>query len=189
MYRRVLVGALLVIAVAAALAPTRPVVAASVEVAVATRDLPAGTVVAASDLSMTELAADSPMAMGAVGTEVVGRNTLGPIRSGEMFTESRLLADRAAASGRTRMPVAFADPGQISYLTAGMVVDLVWTPDGFDAPTPSVVARQVEVLRIGNGTDPPDPGETEPVLVELTEAEAVAVAAAMSRGTLSVLVQ
>ena len=109
--RRLLAAALTAIAVAtglhAATAPPPP----SVRVLTAARDLPAGTVLAGSDLVEVEFAPDSVPE--GLAPDAVGRTLAAPVRSGEPVTDVRLVGEALARSDPdlTALPVRLPDAG------------------------------------------------------------------------------
>jgi Flp pilus assembly protein CpaB len=152
--RRLLAAALTAVAVgsgihaAAAPPPTR------VAVLVAARDLPAGTVLHASDLARAGLPPDAVPA-GLEGRPA-GRTLAAPLRRGEPVTDVRLVGPALAEGypGRTATPVRLPDAGMVGLLRVGDQIDLVAAdPQGSGA---RVVARDVPVLALGGAS--PDPG-------------------------------
>lgn len=172
----------------AALAGLRAVVPPPVEttqVLVAAHDVPAGTVLTASDL--TTAAVPPELVPGGVPdlSDAVGRTTTGPVRRGEPLTDARLMGPSLVAGypGRTAVPVRISDPGAVGLLRAGDRVDLVATDPGTGAV--DQVADDVPVLVI------PAPGEDYPgggrlIVVAVDPANTQAVAAASATRYLSV---
>ncbi len=101
---------------------------ATVPVLVAARDLPAGTILAATDLVEVGFRPGTAP-VGAVRSEVAvtGRSLAAPMTKGEPITLVRLVgADLAAAlSGRRAVPVRLPDPGMVALLEVGDQVDLI----------------------------------------------------------------
>ncbi len=167
----------------------------TVAVAVARTDLPAGSVLAATDVGQARLEQDSPLAAVGVSPDaVVGRSTADPLTAGEMITPGRLAEQGASLAGTTVLPVPFPDPAIADYLTPGTVIDVLWIPDEFDAQQPRIVAQDAVVL--------PDPGSAEtrgaggggawqsrPTLLRVADADAIELAAALGSGRLSVLLR
>ena len=144
--RRLLAAVLAGVAVAsglhAAAAPPPP----SVRVLTAARDLPAGTVLAGSDLAEAEFAPDS--VPDGLATDTIGRTLAAPLRSGEPVTDVRLVGEPLARSDPdlTAIPVRFPDAAMVDLLQVGDVIDLIATdPQGSGA---GVVAADVPVLAI-----------------------------------------
>lgn len=144
--RRLLAALLTAVAVAtgihAAQAPPPP----SVAVTVAVRDLPAGTVLEADDLTTRDFTPDS------VPDDLVaapaGRALAGPLRSGEPITDVRLVGP-ALTEGHPELaavPLRLPDAGMVDLLRVGDRIDLVAAdPQGGVA---EVVAVDVPVLAI-----------------------------------------
>lgn len=144
--RRVLAAVLTAVAVAAGLhsvtAPPPP----RIDVLVAARDLPGGTVLAPGDLTPV------PFASGSVpddlATSTTGRTLAAPVRRGEPVTDVRLVGPGLADGhpGLTAVPVRLPDAGMVGLLAAGDRIDLVAAdPEGSGA---RVVAAGVPVLAV-----------------------------------------
>lgn len=140
--RRALAAMLLLAAVAVALRPAPPdaALAPSVpatEVAVAARDLPAGTVLTAADLRTVSVPV--PVVPGGAvarpGT-VVGRIAAGPIRRGEVLTDARVVGPGLTAGlgpgGSAAVPVRLAEPEAAGLVRAGDRVDVLGSAVGAD---------------------------------------------------------
>ena len=143
------------LAAAAALSALRtlaPPPADTVDVLVAARDLPSGTLLSDDDLLLrafpTELA--PPDAASAAR----GRVLAAPIGRGEVLTDRRVVGPglALAQAGDTILPVRLPDAGMATLLAPGDEIDLVATDPG--TGTSSVVARDVTVL--ATPTDAPD---------------------------------
>lgn len=191
-YRRLAAAALLLLgAVSLATEFRGPVEAAGVAAAVAVRDVRSGSVISPQDVLITDVPLDSPLRGVALAPEaVIGRSALGDLLAGEMITASRI-TEQAARPGYATMPVSFADPELTPFLTPGMRIDIVWTPDEMSGRAPEVVAVDARVLQVGTGSDAVDrgPGASMPVLLEVAEPDTVRLAGAMGSGSLSVLVR
>ncbi len=193
--RRIAVSSLLLIGAAAlgaeATRSTDPT--ASAVVVIAGRDLTSGSVLAIDDVAVASIPRGSPLAAAALSPEqVIGRTTVGDLRSGEMITASRVRGEDATRPGYATMPVTFDDPQITAFLVPGMRLDIVWTPDDFTTRAPRVVAEDVGVLRVeppaGSG-DRAFSGGSVSVLLEVRRADTVGLAGAMSSGSLKVLVR
>ncbi|WP_193614369.1 SAF domain-containing protein [Nocardioides lijunqiniae] len=144
--RRLLAAVLTAVALAAGLHSVAAPPPARVEVVVAARDLPAGTVLSPGDLVEASFAPGSvpdDLAEGAVG-----RTLASPLRRGEAVTSVRLVGPALADGhpGRVATPVRLPDPGMAALLTVGDRIDLVAAdPQGGDA---EVVAHDVPVLAL-----------------------------------------
>ncbi len=122
---------------------------ATVDVAVAARDLPAGTVLAPGDLRTVGFAPGSvPEGAAHDSGDSMGRTLAAPLRDGEPVTDVRLVGPALTAGypGLSAVPVRLPDPGMADLLRVGDVVDLVSAdPQGGGAV---VVARGVPVLAV-----------------------------------------
>lgn len=134
--RRRLIAALLVgMAVLAGLRATAGPPPATVQVRVAARDLPAGTVLGRDDLAT---AAFSPGTVpdGVVETPA-GRTLAAAVTRGEPITRPRLVGPELAAADpdRRAVPVRFPDSAQVAMLRPGDLIE-VWAadPQGVTAP-------------------------------------------------------
>lgn len=148
--RRPLAVLLVGVGVAACLHVLAPPPPAATTVRVAAHDLPAGQVLAASDL------VDVALPPGAVPDGVVGspegRLLAAPLRAGEPVTDVRLVGPELAASlpaDRVAVPVRMADAGQAALLTVGDRIDLIATDPQAGSVRP--LTRDVLVLAL------PDP--------------------------------
>lgn len=126
-----------------------------VEVTVAARALPAGTVLAAGDLTTVLLPPD--VAPEDLLDDPVGAALAGPVARGEPITAVRvvgrdLAGDGLAGTGRVAVPVRLPDAGAVGLLGVGDRVDVVATdPQGGTSVT---VAAGVQVLALpGSETD------------------------------------
>lgn len=117
-------GGAVLLGLQAAAAPPVPTRA----VLVAARDLPAGTVVARTDLTRSALLPGSVPDGAAVSPgEVLGRTTTGPVRRREPLTDVRLVGGSLLEGypGRVAAPVRVADPGAVGLLRVGDLVDVI----------------------------------------------------------------
>lgn len=135
-------------AVLSGLQALRPPPAPATEVLTATRDLPAGTVLARADLT-TRRFADGTVPDGVLGAESVGRTLADGVRRGEPLTDERLVGP-ALSSGEVRaVPVRIPDAGMVDLLSVGDRIDLVATsPRSGQA---SVLTYGVPVLALPRG--------------------------------------
>ena len=124
-----------------AVAPSPP---DTVEVLVAARDLPSGTLLDRTDL----LAQRFPAGLAPAGASPspVGRVLAAPLARGEVLTEARVVGPglAEAQAGQTVLPVRLPDAGMAALLRPGDEVDLMATDPG--SGTTRVVAREVTVL-------------------------------------------
>ncbi len=151
----------------------RPPDAATVPVVAAVADLPAGHVIAATDLGMVYWPAEHRPTGGLTDpTELVGRITLTAVDAGEALGPNRVLSpgmlDGAAGladptgSRVVAVGVRLADPGEAGLLRPGDLIDLLAARgagpvDGDHAgtgpTTAETVARAVRVLAIPRAGD------------------------------------
>jgi Flp pilus assembly protein CpaB len=142
-HRRLLAAGLTGLAVAFTVSAVRPDVA-TVSVATAARDLPAGSVLAPGDL----VAAAYPPAAVPDGVlhspdELTGRALAGAVRRGEPLTDARLvgsglLGSTALPAGTVAAPVRLADGDVGRLVSAGDRVDVLAAAPR-DTPGPAVV--------------------------------------------------
>lgn len=132
-----------------AIAPPAP---DTVDVLVAARDLPSGTLLDDDDLVARTYPAE--LAPSDASATASGRVLAAPMGRGEVLTDVRVVgpALAAAAVGDTVLPVRLPDAGMATLLRAGDRIDLVATDPGTGGTT--VVARDVTVL--ATPTDVPD---------------------------------
>jgi Flp pilus assembly protein CpaB len=129
-------------------------------VLVAARDLPAGVVVRAADLTRVEVdPAAVPAGVLPGARTAIGRTTTTPVRRGETLTDVRLVTSSLLDSypGLVAVPVRIGDPGAVRLLRVGDRVDLL-AADPQGSGTAAVVGERVPVLAI------PRPGEEAPGL-------------------------
>lgn len=151
--RRPLAAVLTAVAVATGIHAASAPPPDTVAVAVAARDLPAGTVLTARDLARQDFAPGS-VPDGLVAAPV-GRMLAGPLGHGEPVTDARLVGPGLTV-GRpdlTALPVRLPDPGMVDLLRVGDRIDLVATDP--QAGSAELVATGVTVLAL-------PPADTEP---------------------------
>lgn len=175
--RRVLSALLAAAAVALVVTELRPPAPPTVTVLVATRAVPAGSVLAPPDLRAAPVPADviQPGALTIV-SDAVGRRIGSALASGETVTAARLVPRGAADGlprGRVAVHVVAADPAAVDLLVPGVGARVYPASGG----APLAVAAQVLA------TDPPGDGpdalgpapSSRGVVLSLTAAEADAV--------------
>lgn len=159
--RRVLAGALLVVAVCLAVrtvdGPDSVAAAGGTPTVVAAHDLSPGTVLSAEDVDLRSLpeVAVPAGALGETGS-VTGRTLAGAARSGEPITDVRLVGPAntrltTGESGTVAVPVRLADPGVAALLRSGSRVDVIAAGRRDDAPEdrrPGVVVSDVAVVTV-----------------------------------------
>jgi pilus assembly protein CpaB len=135
---------------------------ATVPVAVAAADLPAGTVLTTENLATVELPADArPAGAAATPQGLTGQVLAAPVRSGEPVTDVRVVGPglwSQVPDGLVASPVRLADLAVAGLLRAGDRVDvLAATPPGdlLDGapPTVDVVAERALVLTAPSSPD------------------------------------
>ncbi len=187
--RRPLAALCAAVAVAAALQAGSTPPPPRTPVLTAARDLPAGVVVGAADLTVAAFDPDSVPAGVVTSAAAIGRTTAAPVRAGEAITDARLVTPTLLAGypGLVGVPVRIGDPGAVRLLRVGDRVDLLAADPQGDVAA-RVVGRDVPVLAI------PQPGEESPgltngalVVVGLPDEGAQAVAQASVSSFLSVV--
>ena len=170
----VLVGA----AALAGLRAVAPPPPDTVQVLVATRDLPAGARVEAGDVRSS--AFPTSVAPADRSPDAVGRVLAAPVGRGEPVTGVRLVgpALAEAQAGQTVLPVRLPDAGMASLLRAGDVVDLYATDPG--TGTARLLATGVTVLATPRGVPEGPAGSSGGALVVIgvSPVDAVEVTAA-----------
>src|SRR5688572_2768637 len=176
--RRRLIAAALAVAALNALRILAPPPAETVEVLVAARDLPSGSLLAEDDLVPRDWPAD--LVPGRAAAAPTGRVLAAPIGRGEVVTDVRLVGPGLALAqpGETIVPVRLPDAGMAALLRAGDEVDLLATDPGTGEA--SLVARDVTVLATPTGVpDGPAGGSGGAlVVVGASAEEAVTIAGA-----------
>ncbi|MGH3900109.1 MAG: Flp pilus assembly protein CpaB [Pseudonocardiaceae bacterium] len=182
-------AAAVLVSVAAVLALT-PGKESAVVVVVAARDLPPGTVLEASEVTMRGLPAQV-VPDGAVRTPatVLGRTLAAPVRRGEPLTDVRLTGPDLARAVPTdqnavSVPLRLADPDIATLLRPGAAVDVVTIGERQDEPV--VLARSARVLAVLEAGPRTGARDGRLVLVALDPAAASRVAAASLSQTLTV---
>ncbi|AUH69808.1 SAF domain-containing protein [Gordonia sp. PS3] len=127
---RRIAAALLVIAALGAFAVSRRHVGSPIVLTAAT-DLRPGTLLTAADLAARAVPADlsPPGALTDTGS-AIGRKLTGPVRRGEMITETRLLTSRLPTAltgdpGARLVPIRPADESVVALVRQGDVVDVL----------------------------------------------------------------
>lgn len=144
--RRLLAAVLAAVAVVAAVRSLSPPAAPTSTITVATRDLPAGALLASADVRRQPVPPDAvPDGLAAAP---VGRILAAPLTRGEPITEPRLVGPRltSARPGEVALPVRISDPDQVSLLTVGDRIDLLATDP--QHATTVVLAGGVVVLAV-----------------------------------------
>ncbi|WP_210502937.1 SAF domain-containing protein [Nocardioides xinjiangensis] len=174
--RRLIAATLAAAAVFSALRTLAPPPPDTVDVLVAARDLPAGSLLGDDDLVRRAWPAE--LAPPGAADVAAGRVLAGAVGRGEVVTGVRLvgpdLAD--AEPGRTVVPVRLPDAGMATLLRPGDEVDLMATDPGTGES--ELVAGGVTVLATPTGVPEGPAGGSGGALVVVgtSPAEAVAVA-------------
>jgi pilus assembly protein CpaB len=151
------VAALIAVSVVELVGALRPTDQARSEVTVARRDLVAGHVVGAGDVTLRGLPS-SVLPDGALRylSEAVGATLTSDVRRGEVLTDARVAVGFSSglAPGEVATPVRLADGGVAAVLSVGASVDLVATDrDGTPQPVVSG-ARVIAIPDQGGSMDP-----------------------------------
>jgi pilus assembly protein CpaB len=121
---------------------------ATVGVAVAARDLPAGTVLSREELTVTHLAPSAvPSGTAAEPAPLIGRVLAGSVRAGEPLTDVRLVGaglTRLLPDGQVAAPLRLADLAVAALVHTGDRVDVLATPH--ESPLAEVIAPDALVL-------------------------------------------
>ncbi|GAA5108447.1 SAF domain-containing protein [Alloalcanivorax gelatiniphagus] len=176
--RRLIAATLAGVAVLAALRTLAPPPPDTVEVLVASRDLPSGSLLADDDLVRRSWPTD--LAPVDVALSPTGRVLAAPIGRGEVVTDVRLVGPGLARAqpGETIVPVRLPDAGMAALLRAGDEVDLMATDPGTGEA--ALVAGDVTVLATPAGVPEGPAGGSGGALVVVGASadEAVAIAGA-----------
>jgi Flp pilus assembly protein CpaB len=166
--RRWLAAALVAISVFAGLRTVAPPEPATVEVAVAAHDLPAGTVLA--DHHLTSAAFPADLVPAGVAERPVGRSLAAAVNAGEPVTDVRLVgpALSRARPGEQAVPVRLPDAGMAALLRPGDTID-VFSTDPASGES-RLLAGNVTVLALPAATEPAGPasGQASGALVVLS---------------------
>jgi len=193
-HRRLGAAILAMAAVALGVQAVRPPAPASVALTVAAHDLPAGTVVAASDLTRVRV---PPGALPAGLTDqLTGRVLAGAVRRGEPITDARLVGPDLTDGhpGLVAVPVRLPDAAMAALLRVGDRVQLLATdPQGGST---TVAAPDALVLALPAADETPVTSSGSPnavttgaggrlVVIGVTEDLITRVAAAAARDFLT----
>ncbi|MBE7325353.1 pilus assembly protein CpaB [Nocardioides sp. Y6] len=186
-HRRLLVALCLGLAALGTLRTVAPAPPPTDEVLVAARDLPAGTELTHSDLTLVTYARGT--APDGAQTDPLGATLASPLRRGEAVTDVRLLTPDLMDGhpGRVAVPVRVVDPAAADLLRVGDTVDLLSADPATGDVT--VVARAARVVAL-----PPEPdgvsgqgSSGRVVVVALTHDEVEPVTVATVRQFLTVV--
>jgi Flp pilus assembly protein CpaB len=191
-HRRLAAAALAGVAVVAIVHVVAPAPPPRARLAVAAHDLSAGVVLGAGDIRVVRTdPALVPAGADGSGAGLAGRRVAGPMRSGEPFTDRRLVG-RALVGGYpgdvVAAPVRIQDAEAVTLLRVGDRVDVYAANGEQAAPADRVVSGSYVVT-----IPPPDPttGGREGALVVLAvtpiEAARLAQAGALTQLSVSLL--
>jgi Flp pilus assembly protein CpaB len=188
--RRIVAGALVVLAGIAALRPDPD--GDRAHVVVATHDLSPGKTLTADDVRLeTRLVPTVPDGSQSDVGAVVGSTLEGPARRGEVLTDVRLLgrrlAESAAGPDARIVPVHPSDSALIDVVRPGDVVDVVAAAENSPQATPHVVATDAIVVSVSAKPKAQSATNDRVVLIALpaTSANVVAGAALVQTVTLT----
>jgi len=193
--RRLAIALLLCLAAGITVHQLTPPPADTLSVLAAARDLPSGTALSATDLTVTDI----PPWMLTAGSlarisEAAGKQLAAPLRKGQLLTDSQLLGPgllTGTPPGSAAVPLRMADPSSIQLVSPGQLVNVVLTgANGYDQQSASeVLASAVPVLwTSGQGGKTGQwlgTGETDGLIVVAAAPEQAArLAGASTRGKL-----
>ena len=168
-HRRLLIAALVFVAAWAILASLRSA-PSTVTVAAAARDLPAGAILTASDLTTTPMLSDSVTVELRDPDAAIGRVLLAPLHAREPLSATRLLDARNVPAGHAFVPVVLSQPELARMLRSGDRIDVI------SAHGVSTAAHVVAVDVSGNAST---------ILVDVPEGIAAGLAASTAQGAVS----
>jgi Flp pilus assembly protein CpaB len=179
--RRVMAGALVVLAAIAALRPDPG--SRRTDVVVATHDLSPGIALSAADVKLERrTAATVPDGAQTTVDGMVGATLAGPARRGEVLTDVRVLGSRltglSAGPDARVVPLHLADAAVLDMIRPGDVVDVMGAADGGGDAKPMLAATNAVVVLVSPKQKAAGAGDDRVVLVALPAAGAHALAAA-----------
>ncbi len=184
-HRRWFAAILATVAAFAAVSALTQQTSNSVAVVVATKEIPAGTIINAADLTVVRLPS-AAVAEGAFESveQLIGQEVIVNIPARAVLTRFSLLADGiGVGAGRLALPIRFSDSATLTALTVGSTIDVL----GQTGSSYAVIASDLRVIAIPNvgqsGAFSSDPGEL--VMVDVDPAQAGAITSAASAGSLS----
>lgn len=153
-----------------------------VNVLIARHDLASGQVIDADDVRVKLL--PSGPAHSLTESAAVGRRVAGPMRSGEPFTDYRVLrpdALKGYGTGAVLTSVLVSQVGGMTGIQVGDRIDVI-AVDPHGESKAEVVARQVEVVTLSQAGD-----QDVPIGIVTTEKVALALAAAALESRFTVM--
>lgn len=193
--RRALAAVLAGVGVVLALAALRRP-ADTTAIAVAARDLPAGSRLTAGDVRLLDVPRTvAPDGASTTSGGIVGRVLADPVRAREPLTDVRLGASRqpqGLGPGQVAAPIRLIDPDIGPLLHPGATVDVLAapdTPDGSAGPQVAarLVARGVRILAVPKTASTGGSAQGTLAVVAVSRSDAQAVAGAEANGRLSVV--
>lgn len=150
--RRLAVALLLCAAAALTVQQLTPAPQHTATALAAARDLPAGSAMAATDLTVLQV--PPGLVTGGIlrdAGQAAGRQLAAPLRKGQLLSETQLLGPgllTGSPPGSAAVPLRMADPSSIQLVSPGQLVNVVLTAaNGFDRQEPpEVLAAGVPVL-------------------------------------------
>jgi Flp pilus assembly protein CpaB len=180
----------LVLALRPAPAPPAAGGAGSVPVAVAARDLPAGTVLTAADLTTARYPPDvAPVGVTGDAEQLRSKVLAGSVRAHEPITDARLVGPGLTSllpQGQVAAPVRLADLAVAALVHTGDRVDVLATvadASGAGPPAAEVVAEGALVVAATGGDEEAGAGL---LLLAVDDETAARLAAAATASTLTV---
>lgn len=186
---RLIAVALVAVALALAITPDRD----TVTVYVAARDIPAGTPVSTEDFRTRHLPSDAVPAAALEFDPATADAAVAPISAGEVMTPGRVLHPLSAAGlageGATLVPVTVHSPDAAGLVRHGDTVTVIAAAR--DGGPPEILAENARVaLPAVEATGRSDRGSaTATVVVAVTPAEAVRIAAAATSNPLTIVIK
>ena len=160
--RRLVAAALCAVAVTLLILRFAPPDARTVAVLTAAGEVPAGTMIAADDITVARFPADLvPADALSEVSEAAGQTATVALSAGQPLTGSSVLGPGVLggqAEGTTAATVRVSDPAVLRHIRPGDRVDVVHHPDGAGADAPHTLAASVLVLwsaPAATGQDPP----------------------------------
>lgn len=191
--RRLIAAVLAAAAVASTVAAARPAPAPTVDAVVVASDLPAGHVLRAQDVSTRDVPPDLlPSGAVAAGDVPVGRVVASPLRSGQMLTDTAVLAPSLLdghPADTVLATIRVVDPAATAAVRPGDRVSVVAT-DLMGGGGAAVVAPGVRVVALpGDDDGASSPTTGQAVLLAVDESTAVTLAEASVGSQLTLVLQ
>lgn len=189
--RRVLAAVFAGLAVLTGIGAVRPPPPPSDAIVVAARDLPAGTVLAARDLRLTELPPGAlPDGRFASVEPVVGEMVAAPVRRGEPLTDVRLVQDsllQGYPRGSVLSSIRIADASSLVGVRVGDTVNVLASDPAAQRP-PRTLAVGIQVASMSRPQESIGSSDAMVLRVAVPEETALALADATVHESLAVVV-